>query len=242
VAGLGALALAMLWPPAIPFPSAAITEPLMALLTMATIACLVLGSKRPRVWFPVAAGFVALAAYLRPDGPMNAIAFVPALSYLDGWKARGTVAALSLAVFTVLFAPWPVRNVVRFGQPHLADGTVDRFGHDIPHYAGFWPGCRPGRATIVRRRSSSRASTTCSAARRWCSSRNTVRSSRPRTTPTTNAPRSPSCSSCVKKRGLASGLRRLHGPRAQPARPPSVARARLAAAFARVAHGVGAEN
>jgi hypothetical protein len=41
-------------------------------------------------------------------------------------------------VFTVLFAPWPARNVVRFEQPHLADGMVDRFGHDVPHYAGFW--------------------------------------------------------------------------------------------------------
>src|SRR5262249_32275106 len=114
------------------------TEPIMALLTTATLACLILGRERPRLWFPVAAAFVALASYLRPDGPLGAVAFVPALFYVDGWKRRGALAALSLGVFVVLFAPWPARNLARFARPHLADGMVDRYGHDVPHYAGYW--------------------------------------------------------------------------------------------------------
>jgi len=138
VAGIVALALAMLYPPMVLYACAALTEPLMALLTTATLACLILGSDRPRVWFPVAAALVALAAYLRPDGPLNGLAFVPALFAIDGWRRRGALAALSLAVFVALFAPWPIRNTVRFARPHLADGMVDRKGHDVPHYVGYW--------------------------------------------------------------------------------------------------------
>jgi hypothetical protein len=37
-----------------------------------------------------------------------------------------------------VFAAWPARNVARFGRMHLADGMVDRYGNDVPHYAGFW--------------------------------------------------------------------------------------------------------
>ncbi len=138
VGGIVALALAMLYPPTVLFSCAVLTEPLMAALTMTTLACLILGRDRPRLWFPVAAIFVALAAYLRPDGPLIGLAFIPALFYVDGWKRRGALAAISLSIFAVLFAPWPIRNVVHFGEPHLADGMVDRFGHDVPHYAGFW--------------------------------------------------------------------------------------------------------
>jgi hypothetical protein len=132
------LALAMLFPPTVLFVCAALTEPIMALLTTAMLACLILGSDRPRVWFPVAAALVALAAYLRPDGPLNGLAFIPALLGVAGWRRRGALAALSLAVFVALFSPWVVRNAVRFGRPHLADGMVDRSGHDVPHYGGFW--------------------------------------------------------------------------------------------------------
>jgi hypothetical protein len=128
----------MLYPPTVLFSCAVLTEPIMALLTVAMLACLILGSRRPRVWFPIAAIFLALASYLRPDGPLNGIAFLPALLYVDGWKQRGVVAALSLSLFIGLFAPWPVRNVIHFATPHVADGMIDRYGHDVPHYAGFW--------------------------------------------------------------------------------------------------------
>lgn len=138
LAGFVALVLAMLYPPTVLYSCVVLTEPMMAALTMATVACLILGRARPRLWFPVAAAGVGLASYLRPDGPLLAIAFVPALFYVDGWRRRGVAAALSLLTFVVLFAPWPLRNLARFGRPHLADGMVDRYGHDVPHYAGFW--------------------------------------------------------------------------------------------------------
>ena len=138
VAGLVALALAMTFPATVWFTCGILTEPILAALTMAVLACLVLGRERPRRWFPVAAAFVALAAYLRPDGPMLAIAFVPALWSIGAWRQRLVVAALSIAVFVAVFAPWPLRNAIRVGSPHLADGMVDRYGHDVPHYRGYW--------------------------------------------------------------------------------------------------------
>ncbi len=138
IAGLLALALTMLHPAMVVYSCTILTESPMALLTTAMLACLVAGSRRPRVFFPVAAVFVALAAYLRPDGPLNAIAFIPALFVVYGWRRRASLAAVCLALFVALFAPWPIRNVVRFSAPHVADGMVDRFGHDVPNYAGFW--------------------------------------------------------------------------------------------------------
>lgn len=138
LAGIAALTLSMLYPPTVLFSCAVLTEPIMALLTVAMLACLILGSRRPLVWFPIAAIFLALASYLRPDGPVNGIAFIPALLYVDGGRQRGVLAALSLSVFIALFAPWPIRNVIHFATPHVADGMIDRYGHDVPHYAGFW--------------------------------------------------------------------------------------------------------
>jgi hypothetical protein len=138
IAGLVALALAMTFPATVWFSCGILTEPMLAALTMAVLACLVLGRERPRRWFPVAALFVALAAYLRPDGPLLAVAFVPALWSIGAWRQRLVVAALSTAVFVAVFAPWPLRNRMRVGAPHLADGMVDRYGHDVPHYRGYW--------------------------------------------------------------------------------------------------------
>jgi hypothetical protein len=46
--------------------------------------------------------------------------------------------AAAATVFVVLFAPWPIRNLVHFGDMHLTDGMIDRFGADVPNYAGFW--------------------------------------------------------------------------------------------------------
>jgi hypothetical protein len=138
---LVAFGLAMICPFTVPYTSAALTESLAMCLTMAAIAPLVLGAERPMRWFPVAAVAVALSALLRPDGIVLGLAFIPAILLLPGdvdRKRQLQLAGVSLAVFFVVFAPWPIRNLIDFGRPHLADGMVDRTTHDVPNYKGFW--------------------------------------------------------------------------------------------------------
>jgi hypothetical protein len=66
------------------------------------------------------------------------VATLPALWMLAGRKERLRMAAWSFAVFLLVFGAWPIRNLVQFGKPHLADGMVDRRGNDVPHYLGYW--------------------------------------------------------------------------------------------------------
>jgi hypothetical protein len=43
-----------------------------------------------------------------------------------------------LAGFVVAFSPWPIRNMVRFGQPWPFGTRVDRFSAPVPYYAGYY--------------------------------------------------------------------------------------------------------
>ena len=54
------------------------------------------------------------------------LALAPALWALRGFRPRAQAAGLALAAFTLVFAPWPLRNLNRFGQVFLAgrDQTV----------------------------------------------------------------------------------------------------------------------
>ena len=138
VAGLIALALATLYPPSVPFSVAALTESLSMTLAIASIAPLLLGRRRPRLWYCVGAGCVGLAGLLRPDGLLLGTAWMPAILVIRGWRERLRVVALSALVFSIVFGAWPIRNIAQFGRPHLTDGMIDRLGRDVPPYRGFW--------------------------------------------------------------------------------------------------------
>jgi hypothetical protein len=136
--GLVALALAMFYPPSVLYVAAALTESLSMLLTIAAVAPLFWADTRPRVAFVLGGIGVALAALLRPDGPILAIAMLPALAGVVGWRRRAELAGWALGAFLLVFGFWPARNLVQFGKLHLSDGMVDRLGHDVPNYLGFW--------------------------------------------------------------------------------------------------------
>lgn len=139
VAGLLALALAALNPFTSLFTAAMLTETLATFLSTATLAAVVLGAARPLVWWPLGGALVALSSLLRPDGLMLATAFGPALWFLPAPRRRKlTLAALTLASFTVVFAPWPARNLMRFGQARPLGGRIDRYTRPVENYAGYW--------------------------------------------------------------------------------------------------------
>src|SRR5439155_486741 len=118
VAGALALLITMTMPFTVIAVGAALTECVATALATAAVAALVLGRGRPRVWFPVAGALVGLSVLARSDGLLLAFAFAPALALVRGWRERAIVAGLALAGFTVAFAPWPARNLARFGPAY----------------------------------------------------------------------------------------------------------------------------
>ena len=144
VVGVGAaligLALAALYPPGAVFSLAVLTESLAMLLALLAIAPLLWLTKKPSPWaWGVAGVGAALSALLRPDGVFCLVAVIPILFLRTiPWRARARGAAIFGLTFCVLFGPWPIRNLVRFGHAHLTDGMIDRLGNDIPNYRGFW--------------------------------------------------------------------------------------------------------
>jgi 4-amino-4-deoxy-L-arabinose transferase-like glycosyltransferase len=139
-AGLLALALAVACPFLVLFTSAALTESLAAALTTATVAALVL--RRTRRAFLLAGALAGLAALVRPDGVLLALAFAAALLGLPAgkgaWRERAIVGALALTGFLATFAWWPIRNLVQFGAPHPFGAHVDRHSRPFVHVEGYW--------------------------------------------------------------------------------------------------------
>ena len=136
-----ALALVMFWPPTVLGAGSILTECLGTLLYTAAIAPLVLGEARPRRWFAVAGAMVALSTLLRPDGLLLAAAFVPAVLWLRGerpWRRRIVVGLVAALAFTFVFAPWPIRNYLRFQELRPVGGRIDRYQRPVLHYEGFW--------------------------------------------------------------------------------------------------------
>lgn len=142
VAGLGALALLMLLPFNALATPAALTETLATFLTMALGTVLVYlahdGERRHPGWFAVGGGLLALGVLTRPDALLLAPAFLVPVLRFAGWRRRGLAIALTAAGFLLVFSPWPVRNLVRFGEPHLLGGRIDRYSRPVVHYHGSW--------------------------------------------------------------------------------------------------------
>jgi hypothetical protein len=140
-AGLGALALAALWPMTVLFTATALTESPATTLTVATVAPLLLGDERPHWRFFVTGLLIGASTLLRPDGILLWFAVPPALYALRATlqpRQLAGVAALCAAGFLLIYAPWPMRNVMRSGQPYWLGGRVDRFTRPLEHYQGFW--------------------------------------------------------------------------------------------------------
>ncbi len=138
LAAFVALSLALFYPPSAIWFAAVLTECLSMALTIMAIAPIFWLRERPRLAAALTGVAVGLASLLRPDGPLLAVAIVPALAWLPTWSARARVAVTAAVAFLAVFAIWPIRNVVQFGKPHLTDGMIDRHGHDVPNFVGFW--------------------------------------------------------------------------------------------------------
>lgn len=142
VAGLGALALLMLLPFNALATPAALTETLATFLTMALGTVLVYlahdGERRHPGWFAVGGGLLALGVLTRPDALLLGPAFLVPVLRRTGMRRRGLAIALTAAGFLLVFSPWPVRNLLRFGEPHLLGGRIDRFSQPVVHYHGSW--------------------------------------------------------------------------------------------------------
>jgi hypothetical protein len=139
VAGLIAIALTQVNPITPLFALAMLTETLATTLATATVATIVLGSDRPRRWWPLAGALMALSTLLRPDGLLLGAAFATALVTLPGsWRAKMRWSAAALIGFVVVFAPWPIRNQLRFGNPHPVGGHLDRQTHAVQYYDGYY--------------------------------------------------------------------------------------------------------
>ncbi len=126
---------------------AALTETLASFLVTATIAMLVppaMGSTR-RSWFIAAGAFFALGTLTRPDTLLILPSFGFAVLAAVRARATGTWirAALgyglaALLAFALVFAPWPIRNLIQFGKAHPLGGRIDRYSRPVENYEGSW--------------------------------------------------------------------------------------------------------
>jgi hypothetical protein len=86
----------------------------------------------------------ALGVLTRPDtlliAPAFAVAAYGAARESRPLLSRRMVASLLAAViaFSVVVAPWIVRNVRAFGDPHPLGGRIDRYSQPVVHYQGSW--------------------------------------------------------------------------------------------------------
>jgi hypothetical protein len=92
-----------------------------ALLSVACVASL-LWAMNGRVRRFVAPGALAAAAqYLRGDAGLLLPVIVFGALAVRSWKG----ALVALTSYLVVFAPWPIRNLVQFGHPHFLGGYED---------------------------------------------------------------------------------------------------------------------
>lgn len=136
VAGVVAAAFVCLWPITFVFAGAVLTETLAMTLTLATVAPLALLRGRGR-WL-VSGAMVALSTLLRADGIFLALVPATAAIFERDWRTRARAGALALAAFALVWAPWPLRNLARFGAAHPFGAHLDRFSRPVEHPEGYW--------------------------------------------------------------------------------------------------------
>ena len=141
VAAALALALAMVCPFTAYFPAAIMSETLAAAITTLAICALIAGRRRPRLRFFVAGVLTGLGVLARADGLLVAFAFLPALLLRDGdatpLRERARWAALALAGFVLVYAPWPLRDWVKTGAAHPLGGFVTWHHGPLEHAEGY---------------------------------------------------------------------------------------------------------
>jgi hypothetical protein len=100
----------------------------------------------PRLAWVVTAGVVAgLAQLTRLDAicTLPMVAYACASAYATSVIRRAGFVAAFLLVAAAVFSPWPIRNVLRFGQPHFAASTSRTlsgrpFGDGLYAWARTW--------------------------------------------------------------------------------------------------------
>jgi 4-amino-4-deoxy-L-arabinose transferase-like glycosyltransferase len=131
--------------------SYALSEPLATMLATLELALALAAARGRTLWLAALAGVVAgLGQLVRADAVTTAPAVVLALLWAPRpWRVRaGALAAFALAA-TLVFAPWPLRNLARFGAPHPAatawravDGTP--LGEGVFDWSRTWSSSAPG--------------------------------------------------------------------------------------------------
>ncbi|HUS67073.1 MAG TPA: glycosyltransferase family 39 protein [Kofleriaceae bacterium] len=138
VAALLALALAMFCPLTAIFPAAVMTETLALALTTATVALLCAGERRPRLRYLAAGAVAGLGVLARPDSLLLGAAFVPALLLHDAtFRVRAALAGLAFAGFALVYGPWPVRNLARFGHAYPVGTYASWHNEPLQHVDGY---------------------------------------------------------------------------------------------------------
>ena len=134
-AGWLALVSSALSPSLALFSASIQTETLATFLTTLTMALLLYVLDAPsaalpqKKWAMLGAGAItALGTLVRPDGVLLLpCLMIPAL--LRAVPARAVL--WSLVVFALVFSPWPLRNLVRFGAPHPVSELCDTGGQTV---------------------------------------------------------------------------------------------------------------
>jgi hypothetical protein len=126
IAALAGLAFVFVYPLLCLVCCYGLTETLATFLSTAMLFCVLHATRAPTrrrmfVWTALAGVVTGCAHLVRTDS----LTFLPAIALALWWAPvplRQRVSALGLfgACAAVVFAPWPIRNQLRFGEPHFA--------------------------------------------------------------------------------------------------------------------------
>ena len=118
-----------------------LSESLAVLLTTATLWLLLrAGRTRLGLHLAVAGALAGFGLLVRADAVTLLPCFaVPLLVTRESIGARARAALFAALAATLVFAPWPLRNLVRFGSPHLLGSSwVSKMGDPLPTGVQAW--------------------------------------------------------------------------------------------------------
>ena len=135
-----AFLLAVVHPSLVLHSAAVLTETLATFLGTATLALAgysldrTLAPGRARAALIAAGAMAGLGALVRND----AILLLPCLVVpVLVRAARPRTVLMAFAAFALVFAAWPIRNLVRFGKPHALGSLTDVRGREMPRAAFY---------------------------------------------------------------------------------------------------------